>query len=374
MNTGFFKFLPALPLLLVCGRLMAEPGEPVQISPSVQHASEAHAGNEAATEADKCEQVPIQDKLPEKVQSGVHEFSCRTFRWFDSLFGDSRDFEEEAISGKLSVGLAWNEFDSFEGRLRYRVHSDLPNLNTRWDAFFGRVDEDAYISGTQTLKESAHRQGISDSDDSEWLLGLGYKGRSDSGDGWDYSVGLRFRTPVRLYVKSRYRKAMLLSPTLDLRYRQTFFWRDGTGYGTTTHIDSARKLSAYNVLRWEILGTVSEDTDGLQWWTGNTWYHNLGNRRGISLLTFARGETDKEVALQEYGFELTWRRQVAREWLYLNAGPTLTWPQENPGQPRKASWGFALLMEFEFGHFRGLRFLRNLWSILERASCVFLKP
>lgn len=353
MKTGFLKFLPALPCLLFCCELMAEPGEAMQVTPSLEHGSESRLTDVATTDADKCKQVPAQDKLPEKVQSGVFEFSCRTFRWFDSLFGDSRDFEEDAISGKLSVGLAWNQFDRLEGKVRYRVRSNLPNLNSRWDAFFGRVDEDTYISDTETLQESAFRQGISDGDDSEWLLGLGYKDRSASGDGWDYSIGLRFRIPVRLYAKARYHKAVMFSPTLDLRYRQTIFWRDGIGWGTTTHIDTAQKLSAHNVLRWELLGTVSEDTDGLRWWAANTWYHNLGNRRGISLLSFARGETDSEVSMQEYGFELTWRRQLAREWLFINIGPTLTWPREKLEQRREASWGFALLMEIEFGHFRG---------------------
>ncbi len=303
-------------------------------------------------EPDKCDQVPDRDKLPEHIQAGVHEYSCRTVRWIDGLFGDSMDFEEEAVGGKLSVGLSWNEFDNLEGRARFRLRTDMPNFSDRWDVFFGRLDEATYVSDTENLQESAFRQGISGTEENEWLFGLGYNDRDAKGDGWDYSVGLRFQTPIRLYVKSRYRKSIQINSAVDLRYRQTFFWRDGVGFGTTTHIDTARELSAHNVLRWELLGTVSERSDGTQWWAGNTWYHNLGNKRGISLLTFARGETDADVPLYEYGIELTWRRQVAREWLFLNIGPTLTWPRLELEQKREASLGFAVLMEFEFGRYR----------------------
>jgi hypothetical protein len=342
MSTGLPKLLFVLMSSLISFGVLAEP------------LSEEQPGGSSnqADEPDKCDQSPAQDKLPEKVQSGVHEITCRSVRWIDSLFGNSVDFEEEAVSGKLSLGMAWNEFEGTDATARFRVRTDLPNFSDRWDAFIGRLDEDTYISDTETLQESAFRQGISGTEENDWLLGLGYKNRSGTGAGWDYSVGLRFRTPVRLYVKARYRRSMKLGPSLDLRYRQTVFWRDGTGFGTTSHIDTARELSPQNVLRWELLGTVSEDTEGVQWWVGNTWYHNLGEQRGVSLLTFARGETNTEVPLHDYGLELTWRRQVAREWLFINVGPTLTWPRLRLDQKREASLGFAVLMEFEFGRYR----------------------
>ncbi len=86
---------------------------------------------------------------------------------------------------------------------------------------------------------------------------------------------------------------------------------------------------------------------------GNTWYHRLGDNRGVSLRSFARGATDHEVELLEYGFELTWRRQVIRDWLYINVGPTLTWPRERREERREASLGFQVLMEMRFGYLGG---------------------
>jgi hypothetical protein len=298
---------------------------------------------------DKCDQQAEPDKLPERVQSGVHEFSCRTFRWFDSLFGDSHDFKEEAVGGKMSIGLSWNEFDGVGGRMRYRVRADLPNFSSRWDAFFGRVDEDAYVSDTESIEESEFRRGISDNDESEWLLGLGYRDHSAAGDGWDYSVGIRLRTPPRPYVKARYQKHVPFNPRLELTFRQTIFWRDGIGYGTTSYIDTTHEIAEEALSRYELIGTYSEETLGTRWYAGHTWYHQLAPRKGLALKTFVRGETNAPVTLHEYGFELTYRRQVARDWLFLNIGPTLTWPRELPEQEREASLGFSAQIEFEFG-------------------------
>lgn len=314
--------------------------------------SQLEPDGQSETEPDLCNIEPSRDLLPEKMQAGVHEFSCRAIRWFDSQFGDSENFREEDVGGKLSMSAAWNEFDKVEGRIRYRIKSDLPNLSTRWNAFFGKVEEDAFISNTETREESAFREGIRQQGQDEWLLGLGYSDRSGKNHGWDYSVGVRLRTPIRSYVKARYRKAWRLNEKVDLRFQQTVFWRDGTGFGTTTHIDTARALSERNVLRWELLGSVSESSIGTGWWAGSTWYHNRGDKRGISLLTFVRGETGTEVPLHEYGFELTWRRRIAREWLWINVGPTLTWPRLKLEEKREASVGFAVMMEFEFGKYR----------------------
>jgi hypothetical protein len=332
-------------LLTVQGQAFAAPDE--------ADADSAEAAAATSALPDMCNQVAEPDKFPERFRSGVHELACRSFRWFDGLFGDEHDFLEEAVGGKMSIGLSWNEFEGTGGRLRYRVRTDLPNFSSRWDAFFGRVDEDAFVSDTESVEESEFRRGLTSRDEPEWLLGLGYKDRSESGDGWDYSIGIRLRTPPRVFAKATFQKHFNFRPNLELNYRQTVFWRDGVGYGTTTYLDTSHELTHTNLSRYEFVGTLSEETDGTRWYAGHTWYRQLAHHKGLSLKTFVRGETSHVVPLQEYGFELTYRRQVARDWLFLNIGPTLTWPRELLEQKREASLGFSTQIEFEFGHQRG---------------------
>ncbi len=318
----------------------------------------ASAGPEAEAAAqepdptdDLCDVEPPVDAVQEKIRAGIHEGSCRSVRWFDGLFGEEQDFPEETLGGKLSTGFAWNQYEGFKPRLRFRLQAQLPNMSERWDAFFGRVDEENYIAGSETYQDSAFRQGISDEED-EWLFGLGYKGRGKRKSPLDFTVGIRLGTPPRVYARGRYSKLFPLSPTADLRFQQSLFWRDGLGWGTTSRLDSISQFRTNDVLRWEAIGRWTEETEGVKWLVANTWFHQLSKRRGISLRTFVRGETKADVALQEYGFEFNWRRELTREWLFINLGPTLTWPREKLEEKREASLGFALLFELYFGIFR----------------------
>jgi hypothetical protein len=306
---------------------------------------------DAGADADKCDQRPTDESLPEEIQSGVFEYSCRTVRWLDSLFGASHDFREEDLYGRLSLGTAWNRYEGVDPSLRFRLKTDLPNVSSRWNAFLGRVDEEDFIRGTETRQDSAFRRGVNDGEEPEWLFGLGYRDRKPGESGWDYSIGVRLRFPPQPYVKAGYEKTWNVDERHHLRYRQTVFWRYNKGYGTTTSFDSARELSDDNILRWELIGTLADYTEGVDWWAAHTWYHRLAEQRGISLRSFARGRTEGEVGLTEYGFELSFRRQLDRKWLFLNIGPTLTWPRYREIEKRSASWGLAVLLEMDFGYY-----------------------
>lgn len=300
---------------------------------------------------DNCDQQPTDRSTMEVVQSGTFEYSCRAVRWFDSLFGDDHDFREEEMYGRVSLGTAWNQYDGLHPSLRFRLRTDLPNVSSQWNAFIGRVDEEDFIRNTETTQDSAFRRGINDSEQPEWLFGLGYKSRKPGEPGWDFGAGIRLRFPPEPYVRATYQRDWRLATNHDLRFRQTVFARYHKGYGTTTSIDTARELSENDILRFEVIGTLADYTEGVDWWAAHTWYHRLAPQRGISLRSFARGRTEGEVNLTEYGFELSWRRQLNREWLFLNAGPTLTWPRYRADEKRQASWGVAVLLEMDFGYY-----------------------
>ena len=66
------------------------------------------------------------------------------------------------------------------------------------------------------------------------------------------------------------------------------------------------------MLRSEAIATLSEDTEGTEWYFGQTWYHRLEGNNGISLRAFVSGATDHVVPLREYGLDnpvFTWLDQ-----------------------------------------------------------------
>jgi hypothetical protein len=356
VNTRVVSLLILSALLALPASGRAENSGQVKDFQDQELPAEAPGEKTSATEenepgVDRCNQQPTDQTMIEGVQSGTYEYSCRLVRWFDGLFGQSRDFAEEDLYGRLSLGMAWNEYEGFDPSLRFRLRTDLPNLSSRWNAFLGRVDDEDFIRGTETQQDSAFRRGINDSEQPEWLFGLGYKGHKRGTNGWDFSVGVRLRLPPQPYARAMYEKTWRFTNHHDLRYRQTFFARYDKGYGTTTNLDSVRELSEDNVLRVELIGTLADYTEGVDWWAAQTWYHRLAPQRGISLRTFARGRTQGEVGLTEYGFELSFRRQLHHDWLFINVGPTLTWPRYFEDERRQASWGVAALLEMDFGYY-----------------------
>ena len=297
---------------------------------------------------DECNLEEAEGRV-EDLREALFEMTCYSARWVDGLFGDDHDFAEREVGGRLRTGIVWNQYDGLDPKLRFSVRTAFPNLSSRLNAFVGRVDEESYISDSLTDGDRSFDPREND-EDAEWLLGLGYDKRKEDKQGWDYSVGIRFRFPPRPYVRARWRTQHSLGKNVDIAFRQTFFWRDGVGFGTTSRFDTSRRVGEKDVFQFEAVGTWSEDTEGVDWWAGHTWYHRLGEGRGLSLLSFARGETRRYPDLTEFGFHLIYRRPLNREWLFLNAGPTLTWPRFEPDEEREMSLGLIAQVELFFGN------------------------
>ena len=314
----------------------------------------AQTGNYArAQEArDDCDRAAQDQEFQETAQDTLRSWSCHTFRWFDGWWGQEHDFPEDEVSGWMTVGAEYRDYDGFDPRLRLKVRAPLPNLNRRWDVWLGRLDEEAYITDTDPRDNTFYNSGLVDrGEDDSWLLGLGHR-RGRGRAGWRWSVGVRLRVPPEPYAKLSwlYRKQFTLDT--DLRFRQTLFWRSDDGFGTTSRADLTSRLGSRDVMRWEGILRVTEKTQGTDWYLGHTWYHLLPNGSALSLLTFADGETRRPVELKDAGFQLTWRRPFTRDWIYLSLGPSLTWPRRQPEDERKANLGFGVWIEMEFGDWR----------------------
>lgn len=301
---------------------------------------------------DACDPDYSEDHWEEDTQEFFRTVSCHSFRWFDGLFGDDVDYPEEEVNGLAVLGGSWNEYEGFDSRARFRVRAPLPNWDNRWDLIFGRGDEDAFISDTQTQDETFYNPGLINRDDEDSLL-LGLGGRPRSGrQGWDWSAGVRLRRHPVPYVRLRWYWYKSFTPQTDIRFRQTFFWRNDDGFGATTRGDLAHAFRVQDVMRWEGVVTHAEESNGTEWYVGQTWYHLMRERRAFSLLAFAYGETDGPVSLREAGFNFIWRQPLTRDWLWVSYGPSVTWPRFEREDERELSLGINLWLEMEFGNWR----------------------
>ncbi|GEM_PF-1680650 len=299
---------------------------------------------------DPCDWISDIPHWQEDVRDFFRGVTCHTFRYVDGWFGHEIDYPEDEVAGFVRVGAEYEQYYGFDEKLKLRVRAPLPNASRRFDVLLGRGEDDEFISDTETQNEVFYNPGLvnrATDDDPSWLLGLG--GRRQDGDrGWDWSVGMRLRSEPVPYAKLQWYYYKAFTPDTDLRFRQTFFWRNDDGWGTTSRGDVSWAVTPVDVLRWEAYATVNEVFEGAEWRVGQTWYH-VNNHGAWSLLAFARGETGWEVPLKEYGLNLVWRQPFTRDWMYLSVGPSLTWPREFAYEKREASWGFGVWLEMEFG-------------------------
>jgi len=285
----------------------------------------------------------------DSLQLGLNTGICQAARWVDSLFGDSHKFHEEDISGRVALGIEYSRYDGFDYSGRFHIRAPLNNLNSKFNIFFGRVDEDNYLRDTQPDLPGSFGDGIFGQDDS-WLLGLGYRTKGNRNSRLSISAGVKLLFDP--YVKARYRFNRTFNEKQFMRFRQTVFWRSERGFGTTSRLNLFHKAGPDNLLRWDNTLTVAEDIEGVKWFTGGTLYHRIHKSHALSTQLFIQGETGAEIAIRDYGLRMVVRRPIGRDWLFIEAGPSITWPRRFLSEKRQMSLGFSLLVEMQFGDYK----------------------
>ena len=336
--------------LLVAGMFMSLPLQAQQDRSSPEY--EEYLEDRDSEEEDFCDWYLENQPIQEQSQEILRSWSCHTFRWFDSWWGDEHEFRENEVNGWVTAGFEYRKYDGFSPRLRLKVRAPLPNLDNRFDVMLGRVDEENYVSDSTAQDQSFYNPGLVDrGNEDSWMLGLG-KRRRNARRGWDWSLGARLRWPPEPYAKLSWFAHKQFNADTDVRFRQTFFWRSEEGFGTTSRADLLWSADSNDIFRWEGIVRFSEDTEGARFYYGHSWYHLLSNGSTYTLLTFVNGETGHDVEIQDGGFQLSWRFPFTRDYLYLAMGPSITWPREELDEKRELNLGFGIWIEMEFGNWR----------------------
>lgn len=289
-------------------------------------------------------------ELVDRLQRGVYAGVCGTARWFDGLFGTRRyDQDSDATYGRLILREYWDDREDFDTTTRLRARIALPTFENRLQLIMGRAEDREIAENPEPHATRALPANFSGVNDEDWLLGLGYSKQGGLENGFDFGAGVRVRTPVDPYVKGTYRHNFVFNESTTLRARQTVFWRDSRGAGETTEIDLDHLLSPRLLLRWANAASLVEDLDGLEWGSAMIVFQHLGKQRGMSYSSFVSGMTNSGVSIGNYGFEARYRRQMHREWLFLELHTSVTWPKDGRGDDRDINPGVGVGIEMYFG-------------------------
>ena len=287
----------------------------------------------------------------DKTNVRLYRMLCGTARWFDSFFGDSTRYDTtvDQTWGRLGAGAYYDERDEWDLDFRLRAQAELPAAKRRTRLLLGRGDEKELIEDRGTSPRDSLPSRFNEVEDNAWLLGLGFARKEGLKRGIDFGVGVRLGLPLEPYVKARFFRNWSVTEKTLLRFRQTGFWRDGRGLGTTSQFDIDHLIANNFLFRWHNWGTVAEDVDGLDWGSSTTLFQSLSDRRALAYRLFVRGETDAEERLKDYGLELRYRRRILRDWLFIEFVTGLSWPKETMLEKRELTLGAGVGLQLYFG-------------------------
>jgi hypothetical protein len=319
-----------------------------------EHKEKIEGPVKTADKAWLAEVCPIGDRAGnwlDRSQDRLGWSVCRATLWFDGLFGDERAVEErDATYGYVQPRVKYGEREGVDPDLRFRAKFNLPLADRRFNALLGRSesDEDRRLesqrdSGVEQLPES-----FRDAED-EWLMGLGYAPVRGAQRRLDFDAGVELSSPLDVFAQGRYRRHWFLSERNLVRGRQTVFWRSDDGFGAALNIDYEHVLRGPLVLRWRNGATYAQESRGVEWFDELTLFHRVGLKTALAYLLSVDGETDALVPVTKWTLEVIYRRNILREWLYLELRPGVDWRRREVLEGRDIEPFLGVGLEVHFG-------------------------
>ena len=340
-----------------------EPRAGSQAEPRAEPAAEAPVGSAASTppkmEKRKkalhpCRKLAAADaQLIDDAQRKLYETLCGAALWFDGLFGERNEAtiaSARGVSGRLEISGLNSDYEGTKVRVRGNVRFDFPNFDRRWNAFVGRDDEDDFIKD-RSEGLALRSQFLDFADQNRWLAGLGYSLPGTYKERTDFRVGGKLGSEPEIFAQGRYRRNLLIDKRNLFHFRETLFWTNRDGFGSTTSLDFDHVVKRTMLLRWGNIGTVSESTDGLEWRSAMLLYQNLRHDgQALAYEAFVRGATANEVELTEWGGRAIYRQPLMRRaWLAGEVVLGYSWPRFKLEDQREGSLTVGLGLEILVG-------------------------
>ncbi|MEP1594586.1 MAG: hypothetical protein ABJK20_08440, partial [Halieaceae bacterium] len=162
----------------------------------------------------------------------------------------------------------------------------------------------------------------------------------------------------------KYRSEAPIDDRHSYRFVERLQYEDGEGFYSITQLDLNRVRNEDSVWRFSNRGIWGENTDGVEWRTRlalRTRY-NIEARRPYAINYFGsiRGITRPDSYVKNYRLGLTWRRQVYRDFLFMELEPAINYRRPNLDKDRDIVWGFVVRLEIALE--RDLRRVRRIFS------------
>ena len=293
--------------------------------------------------ADTAEQAPEFFGLGWLDQSqSIASISANTMaNQLDRFFGVQRSDIEAAYSAlRLTSVQSWNQIDDFDSGLRLRGKVHLPRINERVSLIFSEEDGDGTSYYTQDTAS------ISQQDSTRLNLEVDLADRNKHN--LYFRVGLHSGLKGR--VSMRYRYEPQATGKTESRFTQTLYFRDGRGFGSFTRHQLDRLINTDALVRLTNDMRLEESFTGAEYTTSLEYLVRRSTQTALSWYARANGETSPGF-ITSYDLGVRIRKNVAREWLFIELEPGYTWRKDGALLPRKGTPYLFFRLEMAIGSF-----------------------
>lgn len=279
----------------------------------------------------------------DRSRSMVHDFTEGVARHVDGWFGD-RPFEEGgSVSGRIGFKFLARQHEGPDASFRFGAKLDMPNVKEQTYLFFGQenerdllIDQPEPFTRSELLIPEDRRQ------DQTFFAGVGYALR----DNVDFRAGLR--SGIKPFAQARYKMAWALGERNRIDFRETLFWNRKDGVGSTTALSFGHGFTRTLAFRWQLAGTISEETDGLAWSNSVGIFKNFGEQHTLSLEGLIGGATAGSDNVSETGVRAIWKQPVYRDWTLVEVSLGHFWPQGDAKDENRRGWALGVGFEILF--------------------------
>jgi len=253
-------------------------------------------------------------------------------QWMDNFFGDPiNDFEQAESFLRLELIDDWEDEDGHDFKARLRGKVQLPQISKRLDLVF---------AGEENLPLDE------DELDEEDSVGLQYKVLSNVKSRFDLTLGVS-TGGLRPGVRFRYEQP--LGELASYRVLQRVQHENDEGFYSTTQLDIYRAIGSDNSLRWGNRVRYGEETDGAEWRSSLALRQRylIDTKRPIatSLFFVVNGVTEPEKYTKNYRLGFLFRRQVYRDFLFMEVQPAYNYRKRDISENRHHVWSIVFKLE-----------------------------
>lgn len=303
---------------------------------------------------DEAPETADSERLLDRTQRAVYGMALGTAQVVDNMFGSAGVEEEASVTrGRLSVGAQWDQRDDLRERIRIKARFGLPAMKNRTSLLLGRGDVNDLIDGSADDNIDTLPDRFNDYQDEDWLVGIGYSRDTKLRRGWSFGAGVRLATPLEPFVRATYRWHRGLGESWLWRVEPRVFVQNQRGAGVSVQNSLDYVISEKWLLRSWSIGVAEEEVEGISWTSKLVAYRNLSRKAAMSYAVYGTGETEYEVPVRDYGIEVRYRRQVSREWFFIELLTYMNWPRDLLIEDRERNIGIGIEFEMQFGDWPG---------------------